>query len=83
MSPKRTLVHLDFTEHDTEAACGYIQSLVTEGRVAGMVFAVLMKKGEKPLFGATGRLATNDIEAAGLAAILEDQFTAPYIMVDR
>lgn len=80
MSPKKTLVQLDFHEHDTEAACQFIQGLVQDGRVSGMVFAVMLKKGEKPIFGATGRLATNDIEAAGLSAILEDQFTQPYLL---
>ena len=76
---KTTLVVLDIHERDTAAALSYLQDMVEQNRVAGMVFAVMMKRGEKPKFGATGRLALNDIEAAGLSAILEDQFTQPYL----
>lgn len=79
----KSITTLDFHEHDTAAACAYIQGLVTEGRVSGMVFAVMLKRGEKPIFGATGRLASNDIEAAGLSAILEDQFTQPYLLCSK
>lgn len=71
---------LDFHEADTAAALALLTKLVEENRVSGMVFAVMQKRGERPIFGATGRLASNDIEAAGLAAILEDQFTQPYLL---
>lgn len=76
----KTLVHLDFHEHDTAQALEYLAELVKDGRVSGMIFAVSTKHGARPLFGATGQLASNDILAAGMAAILEDQFTQPYLM---
>ena len=73
------IVHLDFHEHDTAAALAYLQALVEKGQVSGIVFACLGKHGSRPLFGATGILSSNDILAAGLSAMLEDQFTQPYL----
>lgn len=79
MNNPTELITLDFHEHDTRQALEYLLNLVAENRVSGMVYAVMLKRGEKPLFGATGRLASNDFEAAGLAATLEDQLTQPYL----
>lgn len=77
---RHKLVQLDFHEHDTAAALEYLAEQVRDGKVSGMIFAVAPKHGSRPLFGATGSLAANDILAAGMAAILEDQFTQPYLM---
>lgn len=77
---RHNIVQLDFHEHDTEQALAYLADLVRKGQVSGMIFAVATKRGSRPLFGATGALASNDILAAGMAAILEDQFTQPYLM---
>lgn len=70
----KSLTTLDFHEHDTAAALAMLLQMVEENRVAGIVFAVGMKRGERPLFGATGRMASNDIEAAGLSFKLGVQF---------
>lgn len=70
---------LDFHEHDTAAALAHLSIMVNSGKISGMVFACIGKRGSKPIFGATGVLASNDILAAGLAAILEDQFTQPFL----
>lgn len=74
----KTLVNLDFHEYDTEQALLLLLEMVKRNEVAGMVFAVKRKRGERPYFGATGQLASNDFEAAGLSGILECQFTVPY-----
>lgn len=73
------LVNIDFHEHDTASALAYIQSLVEHDEISGMVFACLVKRGKKPIFGATGRAASDDILAAGLSSILEDQFTQSFL----
>lgn len=78
MVERKQLVHLDFSDRDTEEALAYLQDLVARGRVSGMIFAVSMRRG-RPAFGATGRLAANDLEAAGYAAALSDRFTEPYL----
>lgn len=70
----KSLTTLDFHEHDTSDALAMLLQMVEDNRVAGIVFAVAMKRGERPLFGATGRLASNDIEAAGLSFKLGVQF---------
>lgn len=70
----KPITSLDFHEHDTGAALDMLQKMVDDNRQAGIVFGVMMKRGERPLFGATGRLASNDIEAAGLAFKLAMQF---------
>lgn len=79
----RKIITLDFHEHDTVHALEYLLGLCHENRVAGIVYGVQMKRGERPVFGATGRLATNNIEACGMAAILEDQFTQQYLFCAR
>ena len=80
MANKSKFVHLDFHEHDTAAALTHLAELVEKGEISGMVYACIGKRGSKPIFGATGRLASDDIMAAGLSAILEDQFTQPFLM---
>ena len=76
---KGKIITLDFHEHDTAAALVHLANLVESGQISGMVFACIGKRGTKPIFGATGRLASDDIMAAGLAAILEDQLTQPFL----
>ena len=77
--PRNDVIILEVHGHDTAAALTYLLGLVNENKISGMVFGVMMKHGARPIFGATGRCASNDIEAAGLSAILEDQFTQPYL----
>ena len=71
----KKLIALDFVEHDTAAALNLLMSMVQEGRVAGIVFAVQMKhqRTHPRMFGATGRLASNLAEGAGLATMLNCQ----------
>lgn len=76
--PPPELIELDLHEHDTVEALQYLLQLCNENRVSGVIFAATLK-GASPVFGTTGRLASNGIEAAGLAAILEDQLTQPYL----
>lgn len=74
------IVSLDFVEHDTIAALQYLIQLTEDGHISGIVYGAVTKRGERPIFGATGRLATNNVEACGIAAILEDQFTQEYLV---
>ena len=67
---------LEFHERDTAAALTMLQQMVNDNRGAGLVFGVAMKRGERPLFCATGRLASNDMEAAGLALKASIQFAS-------
>lgn len=86
MSPKKpppALVSLDFHEHDTVAALELLIKLAEEGHIAGLIYGAVPKRGTRPLFGATGRLASNNVEACGVAAILEDQFTQQYLVCSR
>lgn len=76
--PPPEIIELDLHEHDTVDALQYLLQLCNENKVSGMVFAATLK-GSSPVFGTTGRLASNGIEAAGLAAILEAQLTQPYL----
>lgn len=77
MPNKKELIALDFTEHDTIAALEYLTSLCQENKVAGMVFAVMMKhkRVRQCLCGATGRLATDLVEAAGTSSMLNLKMT--------
>ena len=69
------LIKLDFIEYDSIEALKFLKSVFQENRASGMIFALTMKHKakNKHLTGATGRLANNVIEAAGLAAILHLQ----------
>lgn len=69
---KATVTTIDFTEHDTIAALRFIISMCEKNEVAGLVFAITMKhKRTHPhLFGATGRLASDTVEAAGVSSML-------------
>lgn len=78
MPSSKELIELDFHEHDTVAALRYLIQQCQDGHVAGIVFGCAMKRGKRPLFGATGRLASNGIEAAGMAGILHNQLARPY-----
>lgn len=86
MSPKKPppeLIALDMHEHDTIAALTYLLKLAEGGHIAGIVYGAVPKRGARPIFGATGRLATNNVEACGVAAILEDQFTQEYLVCSQ
>jgi hypothetical protein len=74
---KKELIMLDFTEQDTLAALEYLMSLCRDNKVAGMVFAVSMKhkRAHPHLCGATGRLATDLVEAAGVGSMLNMKLT--------
>lgn len=70
---KSKLATLDFTEHDTIEALRYLISMCEQNKISGMVFAVTLRNGRKRrhLFGATGRLASNNVEAAGMACLMQ------------
>lgn len=74
---KTKITTIDFTEHDTIAALQYMISLCEKNEVAGMVFALALKhKRDHPhLCGATGRLASDTVEAAGIASMLNLKMT--------
>lgn len=73
------IIDLDFHEYDTIEAMRYIISLCERDLVAGVVFGVAMKRGQENLYAATGRLASNVVEAAGVSAILRDRITQPVL----
>lgn len=66
------IIEIDTHEYDTVAALELLISYCKENRVAGMVYAVSLKHGRTrdAICGATGRLASHSIEAAGLANML-------------
>lgn len=74
---KKQLIVLDVVEHDTVAALNYILALCNENKVAGMVFALALKNDRQHphLCGATGRLATDLVEAAGVGSMLNLKLT--------
>lgn len=78
MPHNKELIELDFHEHDTVAALRYLIQQCDAGNISGIVFGCAMKRGKRPMFGATGRLASNGIEAAGMAGILHNQLVKPY-----
>lgn len=68
----RELVLLDFIEHDSIAALKFLISKFEKNEASGMVFALRLKnRGSSQCFtGATGTLATNVFEGAGVASLL-------------
>jgi hypothetical protein len=74
---KKELIELDFVEHDTIALLEMLIQFCKENSVAGMVYAVRLKHGRSShaYFGATGRLADDSIEAAGVASMLSHKFS--------
>lgn len=74
---EKELIVLDIVEHDTIAALQYLLGLCDENRVAGIIFAVALKKERtRPhICGSTGRLATNMVEAAGVGGMLSLKLT--------
>ncbi len=69
---KNKLIQLDFTEQDTVAMLEMLITYCKENRVGGIIYAVSLKHGRTStaICGATGRLADDAIEAAGLASML-------------
>lgn len=69
---KGKITVIDLPDHDTVHALEYLLTLAKDGRVSGMLFALAMKGDRKHphLCGATGRLSTNQVEAAGISAML-------------
>jgi hypothetical protein len=71
MKKSNELVELDFIEHDTIAALQYLIGLCESGNIAGIVFVAAMKRRKRhQIYGATGRPASNIVEAAGLSGML-------------
>lgn len=68
----KELIALDFVEHDSIAALRYLIDLFENNKASGMIFAVSLKHKRKHprLIGATGSLAGNAIEAAGISGVL-------------
>lgn len=68
----RKLIELDFTEQDTIALLEMLINMCKDNRISGIVYAVSLKHGRTrdAICGATGRLADDKIEAAGLASML-------------
>ena len=66
------ITSIDIPDHDTIHALEYLLTLARENRIAGMIFALSMKNERRHphLCGATGRLAANQAEAAGVASML-------------
>lgn len=69
---KTKVTSIDLPDHDTIHALEYLLTLSKEGRIAGIVFAIALKNERRHphLCGATGRLASNQVEAAGVSAML-------------
>ncbi len=69
------LILLDFVEHDSIAALRYLIRKFEDNEATGMVFALKLRgKHEHPHFtGATGTLAANLLEGAGIAGVLHLQ----------
>lgn len=74
---KHKVTALDFTELESIAGLRYLIELCEADQVSGIIFAVALKHTSKRrhLYGATGRLASNHVEAAGLAAIMSGYAT--------
>lgn len=72
---KKEVILLDFVEHDSIAALKFLMSKFEANEASGMVFALKLKhKHHSPCFtGATGTLATNAFEGAGVAGVLHLQ----------
>jgi hypothetical protein len=83
MPRKSKLVALDFHEHDTIDALRLLLEMAKDGKISGMVFGVIQKRGERPLFGSTGQLASDQVAAVGVAAILEDQLSQPFLACSK
>lgn len=82
MPKKRTLIALDFTEHDTIGLLELLMSLCRENKIAGMVYAVSLKGANNRrdvICGATGKLADDSVQAAGLTTMLNSKFASDAI----
>lgn len=73
MAEKGKIIVLDFIEDDHDGAIEFINSMHHANSLAGLIFALALKHDRKrtELFGATGRMATNQREAIGLATMLQ------------
>lgn len=71
----KKVVLLDFVEHDSIATLKFLISKFEANEASGMVFALKLKhKHHSQCFtGATGTLASNVTEAAGVAGVLHLQ----------
>lgn len=70
----KEVILLDFVEHDSIAALQYLISKFEKNEASGMVFALKLKHKAPACFvGATGTLATNVFEGAGVAGLLHLQ----------
>lgn len=70
----KEVILLDFVEHDSIAALKFLISKFEKNEASGMVFALKPKHaGPRCFTGATGTLATNLYEGAGVAGVLHLQ----------
>ena len=69
---KTKITSIDLPDNDTIHALEYLLTLAKENRIAGIVLALSLKneRAHHHLCGATGRLASNQVEAAGVASML-------------
>lgn len=85
MPKKKQLVSLDFTEYDTIQLLEMLITMCHDNRVAGMVYAVSLKHGTTArrdvICGATGKLADDHVQAAGLTAMLNHKFSMDAISI--
>jgi len=75
MAKKADLIEIDFHEHDTTALLQFLLGLAENGRLAGMVYGVVVTGRATPLLGCTGRVASSPLKSAGLAAALAASMT--------
>lgn len=72
-APEHELIVLDFTEHDTIELLQMLLDKARAGQVEGIVVAARMERRycEPYLFASSGRMAVNQGEAIGAAALLQ------------
>lgn len=70
----KQVILLDFVEHDSIAALEFLIKKFKANEASGMVFALKLKhKAPSCFVGATGTLASNIFEGAGVAGLLHLQ----------
>ncbi|MCK9193972.1 MAG: hypothetical protein M0P19_08885 [Nevskia sp.] len=74
---KNNLVEIDQTEHDTIAMLEMLLDYCKQNKVSGIIYAVSLKhrRSSTAICGATGWLADDAIQAAGLASMLSHKFS--------
>ena len=79
-APEHKLIVLDFTEHDTIELLQMLLDKAKAGQIEGIVVAARMGRRycEPYLFASSGRLAVNQAEAIGAAALLQNKLTTEF-----